>query len=250
MYFPAAVVGVVSLTLFLLLLFFFFQRYYIKRSAANFYEVATVFPNLPQTMHKARSLIHEEVDQLLHDPANWAAWPEKHLYATPGGTWQIFPFYAFEFWVADNCQKAPALTQFLKSLGPQLKLATLSKLSPGMTLKPHQGWGQHSNHVLRCHYGLRIPLAPIANAQATMSSSSGASCCYVQVEQEKRFHTQDDWLVFDDSKEHLAANLSPDQERLVLIIDLERPAHIPLGTSLIGDTKELMDLVTYFKQRQ
>jgi len=235
-------VAIVCFVSAVVIIFFFF--YYLKKPAGNFYEVATVFPSLPPSMRRARSAIQEEVDQLLNDPANWAAWPEKHLYATPGCTWQIFPFYAFEFWVADNCQKAPLLTQFLKSLGPQLKLATLSKLSPGMKLKPHQGWGQHSNHVLRCHYGLRIPVDALANA------NSAASCCYVQVEQEKRFHNQDDWLVFDDSKEHLAANLSPDQERLVLIIDMERPAHIPPGTSLIGDTKELMDLVMYFKQRQ
>ena len=131
----------------------------------------------------------------------------------------------------DNCNKVTILTKFIKSI-PNVQLATLSRLSPNMKLKPHRGWGSHSNHVLRAHYGLIIP-----------------DNCYVKVNDEIQYHQNDKWMVFDDSETHMAENQS-DKDRLVLIIDISRPNHIPKGTSTIGDSKELLDIIDYFKQKQ
>ena len=184
----------------------------------------------------------KEVNQVLADPTNWQYWPEKALYdGPPHSDWKIFPFYADlagGVWAEDNCQKTPTLTAFIKSL-PGLKLATLSKLSPGMKLKPHRGWGNHSNYVLRCHYGLIVPCC----------SPQREKSCYIKVNDNIQYHGNDEWMVFDDSETHMAENRS-DQDRLVLIIDLERPVHIPPGTSEVGDTKELNEIVEYFRQRQ
>ena len=54
-------------------------------------------------------------------------------------------------------------------------------------------------------------------------------------------------LVFDDSKRHKAFNDNPDKARVVLIVDILRPAHIPLGSARGGHTKELDEFVSRFK---
>ncbi len=53
-------------------------------------------------------------------------------------------------------------------------------------------------------------------------------------------------IVFDDSLRHKAFN-SATESRIVLIIDIERPAYVPKGTVKGGHTKELDDLLAKFK---
>ena len=235
--------------------FFCFGWYYrhyrhrqLKLAPQTFFNVNDIFPQL-NSIEPLRNEIDKEINMLLSDEKKhlWHDWPEKNLYDEEKinnnsflkpNTWKIFPFYAFGVWVNDNCAMVPNLTQFIKGLGPTMKLATLSRLSPGMKLKTHRGWGNHSNHVLRCHYGVRIPTTP-------------ENSCYVGVENERQYHENGKWLVFDDSLNHMAENMSTTEEdRLVLIVDLQRPENIPLGTSVQGDTKELLDLVDYFKKKQ
>lgn len=225
----------------LLLLSIFYNQSNIKSSLKNkkiyrenftFFNCNDIFPELTY-IHKDRKLILKEIHSILKNPKDWNYWPEKDLYnGTPNSDWKIFPYYAFGVWVQENCNKTPIITKFIKSI-PNVQLATLSKLSPGMKLKPHRGWGNHSNNVLRCHYGLIIP--------KNMS-------CYVMVENEIHYHKNDEWLIFDDSKTHMAENRST-KDRIVLIIDLKRPDSIPPGNSDIGDTKELLEIVNYFKNK-
>lgn len=163
---------------------------------------------------------------------NWTDWPEKNLYEK-NGQWKIFPFYAFGQWVDKNCIACPNICNFLKQI-KGLKLATLSKMSPKMKLTPHKGWGNHSNHVIRCHYGLTVP-----------------DGCYIAVSRENdideiQYHKKFRWTIFDDSYAHYAENTSG-KDRIVLIIDIDRPSHIKTGTSDIGDTDELLEIINYFK---
>jgi aspartyl/asparaginyl beta-hydroxylase (cupin superfamily) len=193
---------------------------------------ASIYPVL-DTIHKDRSVILNEIYTIYRTSNTWMSWPEKKILdGKPNSHWKIFPYYAFGIWVDDNCKKTPTITKFIKSI-KNLKLATLSKLSAGMKLVPHCGWGKHSNNVLRCHYGLIVP---------------ENKTCYVKVEDEVRYHKNDQWLVFDDSKLHMAENKST-KDRLVLIIDIERPEGIPKGNSKIGDTEELLQLVKYFRDK-
>lgn len=173
----------------------------------------------------------ENVMNVYYD--EWKDWPEKNLYQN-NGTWKIFPFYAFGIWEKDNCKKCPEIYKFIKQING-LKLATLSKLSPGMKLTPHEGWGFHSNHVIRCHYGLIVP-----------------ENCYISVSdgdrEEIRYHNKFEWVIFDDSKTHYAENKS-NFDRIVLIIDVERPSWIKTGVSKVGDSKELLEIVDYFEKK-
>jgi aspartyl/asparaginyl beta-hydroxylase (cupin superfamily) len=201
----------------------------------RFFNVHDVCPELT-SIHQKRPVILSEVNSILSDPKNWEYWPEKNLYdGRHGSNWKIFPYYAFGIWIQDNCNKTPELTKFIKSI-PNLKLATLSKLSPGMKLIPHRGWGNHSNHVIRCHYGIIVPKGVQEHP------------CYIKVDHELRPHKNDEWMVFDDSKTHMAENKS-EEDRVVLIIDIARPPHIPKGTSIVGDSKELVEIVNYFSKK-
>jgi hypothetical protein len=116
------------------------------------------------------------------------------------------------------------------------------------------GWGSHSNNVIRCHYGIIVPklcyvsvtnnIIPPLYDNDNIKKSSYPNNIY-KMGEEIVFHKQFEWLIFDDSKTHYAENMS-NEDRIVLIIDVERPKHIKKGVSEIGDTKELMELVKYY----
>jgi aspartyl/asparaginyl beta-hydroxylase (cupin superfamily) len=197
-----------------------------------FYNVDQVCPDLHNIIPISQKVLSEAYNVM---NGKWYDWPETELYQKPNsGQWKIFPFYAFGIWENENCRMCPIIYDFLKQI-PNLKLATLSKLTAGMKLKPHRGWAKHSNNVIRCHYGLIVP-----------------EKCYISVEEngiEKiKYHKQFQWLLFDDSKTHYAENKS-DTDRVVLIIDVERPNHIKIGTSTVGDSKELLEIVNYFREK-
>lgn len=193
-----------------------------------FYDVNDVCPSLNNITPHSAQILNETLKVM---DSKWYDWPELELYQRQG-KWKIFPFFAFGIWEMENCNKCPAIYNFLKQI-PNLKLATLSKLTAGMKLKPHRGWGNHSNNVIRCHYGLVVP-----------------QNCYISVIDDKNekimYHNKFKWLLFDDSKIHYAENKS-NHDRIVLIIDVERPSHIKKGTSQVGDSKELLEVINYFK---
>jgi hypothetical protein len=204
----------------------------INKINKRFYTVNEFYPYL-NTIILKHNFILKELDFIQSSKENWTLWPEKHLFdgRTEKSTWTIFPFYAFGHWVPQNCEKCPSIYEFIKHI-PGLRLATLSKLDAGMKLTPHQGWGNHSNHVIRCHYGLLVP----------------QNLCYISVDDEKQFHCEKEWIIFDDSKTHYANNLS-EEDRIILILDIERPYWIEKGISDINDTKELLNIIDYFKSQ-
>lgn len=214
-----------------------------KKINKLFYKIDGINSNLSQ-IDKYKEKILEETNLVyIEKPTGseqslWIEWPEKYLYKNPNG-WTIYPFYAFGIWVTDNCKKCPTIYNFISNING-LKLATLSRLKPGIKLDAHQGWASHSNHVIRCHYGLVVQ----------------DNTCYINVEDldssgniisEKKFHKKCEWLVFDDSKTHYAEN-SSESDRIVLILDIIRPENIEVGKSTIGDSKELLNIVEYFRK--
>ena len=179
-----------------------------------FYAVDEICPDL----HKIDSIKEEvlrEVNEV--NKGNWTDWPEEALYGAKGD-WKIFPFYAFGGWAQHQCKKCPVIYDFLKQI-KGLRVALLSKLTPGMKLKSHRGWGNHSNNVIRCHYGLIVPEG------AYVAVSDNETHSY-----QEQYHKKFEWMLFDDSKWHYAHNTSLVGERIVLIIDVDRPSNIPKGT--------------------
>lgn len=216
-----------------------------KQISKNYYTVDEVCPNL-MNIYSDIEVIKKEILDVMND--KWADWPEKELYdmketrptifkqSENKFKWNIYPFKAFGVVVEDNCNRCPHLWNFIRQI-PDLKVALLSRLGPGTKLNSHRGWGGHSNHVIRCHFGFKVPKG-----------------CYVSVRDNKnddediKLHKEGEWLTFDDSRIHYAHNPT-EEDRIVLIIDVKRPKHIKTGNSDVGDTKELLQIVDYFKQK-
>jgi aspartyl/asparaginyl beta-hydroxylase (cupin superfamily) len=224
---------IIIIILILLILLTYFLTRKTKQIDKKFYTVEETFPKLNK-IYDNLDIYKKEVNMLIDK--YWIEWVERYLWDFNDANWKIIPFFAFGIYNKKLCSKCPKLVKFLKSI-PGIKLAILSKTTSGTVLKDHRGWGNHSNNVLRCHFGFKIP-----------------KNCYVNVgefhesQREIKYHEQDKWLIFDDSKWHFSGNNS-NEERIVLIVDIERPKHIKKGTSQVEDTKELLDIINYFKEK-
>jgi aspartyl/asparaginyl beta-hydroxylase (cupin superfamily) len=218
-----------------------------KLLSKNYYEIDEVCPEL-YFIYENIDIIRKEVESVRFN--EWIQWPEKDLYDSSNNEildknlfmnqqnksiWNIYPFTAFGVVVKDNCQICPNLWRFLERL-PGLKVALLSRLGPGTKLKSHQGWGKHSNNVIRCHFGFDVPYGCYLSVRDSLEDT-----------EEIRLQKQNEWILFDDSRHHYAHNPT-NKERIVLIVDIERPDTIKKGTSDVEDTKELLQIVDYFRQ--
>lgn len=131
------------------------------------------------------------------DLDNYVDWPEKYL-CKKG--WDVFPFYAFKNKIEVNCNKCPETTKILESI-PGLTTAMFSKLEPRTHIRPHIGYYQYSNKILRAHLGIKVP-------KDTALVVNGKSMGW---EEGKTF-------VFDDTFRHEAYNKSY-EDRVVLLLD-------------------------------
>lgn len=164
----------------------------------------------------------------------WTPWPETQHYSVgPNGetTWTVFPLcYCFPAndvrqrkWVDQTAAFCQDTTKILKAvLGDQLRTALFSRLAPDTVLEAHTGWADLANHVLRLHIPLVVP-----------------AFCGAWVDGCVETHASGRPLLFDDSKIHRAFNYHPTQDRIVLIVDLERPANLPKGYATGGHSEEL-----------
>lgn len=215
-------------TIICLVFMVFFKPKLTKKLDQCFYKIDQLDFNFLHNIEKISSQISTEVNNLKNEV--WYDWPEKKLYYK-NTDWKIFPFFGFNYYSSKNLRRCPFLTQFLQSI-PGIKLAALSKMGPFSELKSHQGWGIYSNNVIRCHFGINVP-----------------NGCFMHVYNgeyyEKQLIVNGQWTIFDDSKMHYASNTS-NKERIVLIIDIERPQHVKKGQSKFNETDELDSFIKQF----
>ena len=189
-----------------------------------FFDTETTYPEL------TRTLLTDEVwsELMASEEADlWVPWPEPLANRTRN--WNTLPLYGFGHFTKET-DRFPRLTQRLRQLLPTLQLATFSRLSPGTRLSPHCGWASHSNDVLRSHLLLRRPRR--------------RGTCSLHVDNETHVYDQvGEWITFDDSKLHWAQNVDEEDDRIVLIVDMKRPPHIPRGQSTSPDSTELQEFV-------
>ena len=190
----------------------------------RFYDYKKVYPEL-EILKDNRNKIIEEVENI--NKLKWDDWPEKDLYKDDM-SWKVFPFYGFNIWITHNCDMCPEITKIIKKI-PNLRTASLSKFKSKTKLKPHKGYANLSNDILRCHYGIKVP-----------------DLCYIYVENDKQQMKNNEIIVFDDSKTHYAENLG-DDDRIVLILDINRPDYIKKGESDYIDNGELNSFINSFK---
>lgn len=103
----------------------------------------------------------------------------------------------------------PVTTSLLESLGGDLMTGTpfsytfFSTMKPGTSISPHYG---ACNIKLRCHFPLFVPEE-----------------AFLRVAGDPRPWTEGKMIIFDDSYEHEAANLSDNEERVILLFDIWHP---------------------------
>jgi aspartyl/asparaginyl beta-hydroxylase (cupin superfamily) len=156
-------------------------------------------------------------------------WPEKDLYTKEKGhDWKVVPLYGFGIWNKQYAKKFSQTIKLLKDIRG-LRTAIFSKLGPRTKLNKHQGWASLANEVLRCHMGIVVP-----------KGRSG-----VEVEDEFRQIKKGEWIVFDDSKIHIGVN-NTNNDRVVLLLDIERPQWVKKGKSRVNNTPELKSFLAQF----
>lgn len=190
-------------------------------SPKRFWSVQT----LPQLkIFDERCISHVKTD-LKRWTGEWINWPEQELENTMG--WTIIPLFAFNTWLP--AANHMSFTKNIVNSVPGMRTALFSRLRPGVRLTPHRGYAFLANHVLRCHIVLECV----------------DQTCYVEVNGRKKYANQGDIIVFDDSLMHTAGN-EGSQDRIVLILDVERPPHVSKGTATVGKTIELVNLAKEF----
>jgi hypothetical protein len=184
-----------------------------------YFNVYEFYPEL-QIINKNHNIILQELNSIKDkDPKLWHYWIQNEL--------KVFPFYFFGKWASIAKRLCPQTFNILQKI-PKLKTAAFSCLEPGKQIQPHKGWADLANNVLRCHYGLIVP------------ENCACVCDNFVV-----YHKNREWLVFDDSKMHTSFNYST-KNRIIFIIDMERPDIIPKGTSKVAYKEELMDFIKSF----
>jgi len=126
-------------------------------------------------------------------------WPEKFLYKDG---WNVLGMYAFQNKLERPCQMCPKTSKILEKI-EGLQTALFSTLKPRCHIKPHIGYYQYSEKILRVHMGVVVPPG-----------------CIIKVNGEERTWEEGKCIIFDDTFRHEVWNPSYDTTRIVLMIDI------------------------------
>ena len=193
------------------------QRYPYKYEC--YFDYNKYYPDL-NLVNKNRDIIMEELNAIKDkDPKLWHEWIQGQL--------SVVPLYFFGKWSSKGQQLCPKTCEIIKNI-KDIRTVAFSRLKPQSQIQPHIGWGDLANSILRCHYGLIVP------------ENCGCVCDNWVV-----LHKNNEWLVFDDSKMHSSFNYS-NEDRIILIVDMERPKEIPKGTSKVAYKQEVMSFIQGF----
>ena len=168
-----------------------------------YFDWRETFPQLC-AISDARERVLREVRST--EARNWFEWPQEELWKRPGQSWDVLPLVGFGRKMHGNLSLFPELAELLLKM-PGLRTAIFSRVGPGTTIKPHRGPFLLSSHILRCHFGISAPV------------KSG-----VWVRGEFRQQEVGEWIVFDDLCMHSGLNEHASEPKVVLLVDLKRPA--------------------------
>jgi aspartyl/asparaginyl beta-hydroxylase (cupin superfamily) len=198
----------------------------------SFYDIS-VFPQLQKINYKI--IKNEFFDYQQKSNNDWIDWAELDLWKNnKNSSWKIIPLMAFGNWSPKNKTIFPETVKQLEKING-LVSAGFSKLGSNTTLALHKGWGNLSNNVLRCHLGISVPV-------------NKCSIFVIGNSYDKMIQKEGKWIIFDDSLYHSASNEDEKIDRIVLILDIKRPEHIPFGISDVKESDELLKFLTEFNK--
>ena len=199
----------------------------------TFYDTS-IYPELTNINY---SIVKNELLNYINQPDNnWIEWPEYDLWKNnnPSSSWTIIPLMSFSKWSDKNTKKFPKTTTQLKKI-KGLVSAGFSKLGTNTTLSLHKGWGNLSNNILRCHLGLIVP-------------ESKCKIFVMGISNDSMYQEESKWIIFDDSLYHSASNEDNSKDRIILLVDIERPSYIEKGISDIDNSLELNNFIDEFNK--
>eukprot|EP01130_Rhizamoeba_saxonica_P011341 TRINITY_DN4711_c0_g1_i1.p1 TRINITY_DN4711_c0_g1~~TRINITY_DN4711_c0_g1_i1.p1 ORF type:complete len:441 (+),score=105.81 TRINITY_DN4711_c0_g1_i1:91-1323(+) len=142
-------------------------------------------------------IIREEIEEYAR--LQMIAWPEKYLCKTG---WDVLGMFAFENKIGINCEQCPKTAEILSQIDG-MTTAMFSCLKPRTHIKPHIGYYQYSEKILRMHLGVIIP-----------------DGCVMKVNGEERTWEEGKCLLFDDTFRHEAWNANYEKTRIIMLVDI------------------------------
>lgn len=133
-----------------------------------------------------------------------------------------FPIYVDKKIVEENVKLIPNLYELLRSV-PDVRNIFITVLKTKTKTSRHQGSKELANYTLRCILPLKI---------SAMKKSG------VWLDGKTVFFDQD-WVIYDDSREHNLFNSHKFNKTTILVLDIDRPSYMPMGISEI-ETKKIV----------
>jgi beta-hydroxylase len=124
-----------------------------------------------------------------------------------GENWRTFFLMGFGYEAEQSWKRCPETMKVLSKI-PNLRSAFFSILGPNYHIPHHQGV---TKGLIRCHLGLIVP--------------DQRDQCVMRVDDQICQWEEGRCLVFDDTYDHEVWNKT-DQERVVLLIDVDRPMRL------------------------
>lgn len=169
------------------------------------------FP-VAKTLSENHEVIRAEFDSLRHRMQEFPVFQDispEQIYISNDDKWKMFFLKSMNTYFEKNCELFPETIKVIKT-DKNIVSAYFSILGPRKMLVPHEGpW----SGILRMHMGVDIP-----------TEGKG---CVLSLEGEEYRWKEGEVVVFDDTYEHFAANLT-DRPRVVLFMDYLRPMPWPL----------------------
>ncbi|MES1940361.1 aspartyl/asparaginyl beta-hydroxylase [Salinisphaera sp. T5B8] len=141
--------------------------------------------------------------------------------------WKTFMLYGFGTRMDFGCEMCPTTAAALDGI-PNISNAFFSILAPGKHIPRHRGV---TKGLVRCHLGLRVP--------------TSAERCLIEVDDVPLRWAEGEMFFFDDTYPHEVWN-ETDQERAVLLFDIERPMGWP-GRMVSRAMISVLRHTAYFK---
>lgn len=208
----------------------------------QYYSYRDVVPELDVAILPYTNAILSELQ--MQTVQTWQPWPEVSLVQrgqAGHASWTVLPLlHTFpgcdsskSVWVHPYTSMLPLTTKLLHDV-PNIRTALFSKMKAQTLLKPHQGWADLSNHVLRVHVPIDLP----------PPDDDDVPCTGIVVDGIVKHHVPGVPIVFDDSHDHFAFNRHLTNDRVVLIIDVTRPHWVAPGISTVPISEELANLAS------
>jgi hypothetical protein len=177
----------------------------------NFYNTDLLYPELLIFKDNIEA-IKQELEKNIGNMNDWLLKDKNDKFYSKH---TIIPIYGYNKWskYSKDFQLTSRLIKDLIEENNNIDTVCFLKLSANARLDMHYGYNPSSNYILRSHLGLIVP-----------------ENCGMWVNGTIKFHKQDEFFTFDDSKLHTAFNNSK-QDRYILLIDMKRHDFIKIGNS-------------------